>query len=271
MNRSFKLFTLCATFCLSSFTFSNVSNVSIDEYHIIGTNLNISNQSITGKANRVKTPTVDEANADINGSVSEGNLILNFNETELIIENVGSFFDGLENGTVKNLSYENGQNSTRLEFTEVNGTTTENQMRVKNAKANCHINPNKFQDYKEFLLNTCLTNATINVSEIFQAKNNIIHKILGMKGSGDIKLTSLNAQVSNHNLRLKVKVHSSLTVTAKIEGKTEYDAANKRIVVRIDKAKASFFDIKGKLFDELEQMKNEDLTVNRPYVYYKVD
>lgn len=242
---------------------------SLEEYHLLGVNMNLEQTLINGNAKRLMFKNIDEVNANVKGAVKESNIELLINHTPFILEDLGSFFAEMQNAKLVEFDFENGQKNLRIEASRVE-TTSSKRTLLTGVQGSCHIQSNGHTEFEKFLINTCTSNSNIGISEFKQNKNNFVENVLGLKGNGETRLTNLSLQVSGHNLRLKVKVHASLTVTAKIEGHVEYLGSKDTVALRIDKARASFLDIKKKIFEEVEQMDDPNLTVERPYIYYRL-
>lgn len=256
-------------FVLFAATMAYAFQTSLDEYHFIGVNMDLEQQNISGSAKRLKFEQIDEVNATLNGQIEGDHIELLINETPFTLSDLGGFFKEMENAKLIEFSFENGQKNAQIEISSIE-MNSDKITNLTNLNGNCHVESNSQTEFQKFLINTCTTNSTLNVAEFKQNKNKFIENVLGLKSNGETRLTNLNLQVSNHNLRLQVKVHASLTVTAKIEGHIEYRGGSNEIAVRIDKARASFLNIKDKLFEEVEQMNEPSIRVERPYIYYQL-
>lgn len=237
---------------------------------MLGVNLNLQDQNVSGDAKRLKFENIDEVNAIVKGQIANENIELSINDNPYVLDGLGSFFEKTKNANLIEFEFENGQKNLRVEASSIK-MDRDSLTSITGVNGNCHVNSNSYADFEKFIINTCTTNATLNVSEFKQNKAKFIENILEMKANGETRLTNLNLQVSNHNLRLKVKVHAQLTVTAKIEGQIKYLGNTNTLSIRIDKARASFLNIKKKIFEEVEQMDDPNLKVERPYIYYKLD
>jgi hypothetical protein len=243
---------------------------SIEEYHMLGVNLNLKDQKVNGDAKRLKFDNIDEVNAVVTGQVANENVELSINDNPYVLDGLGGFLKDMKTADVIEFDFENGQKNLRVEASSIIAVSND-RMSLSGVKGNCHINSNSNASFEKFVINTCTTNATLNMAEFKQNKASFIEKVLQMKSKGGTRLSNLNLQISNHNLRAKVKVHAQLTVTAKIEGHVEYLGDKNTLALRIDKARASFLNIKKKIFEEVEQMNDPNITVERPYIYFKLE
>ena len=95
-----------------------------------------------------------------------------------------------------------------------------------------------------------------------------IVKALDLSGRGDdTTVESLQLNITNNKFKGSVKVNVGVSATVKFEGLVEYSKAEKKTSIRLDKAKASFLDVRGKIFDELEEAQSESFIVERPWIY----
>lgn len=79
----------------------------------------------------------------------------------------------------------------------------------------------------------------------------------------ETKLKDIDLNVNNHNFSLKL--HYKVSINA--SGTVEYLMDSKVIKINLKKAKASFFDIKNKIFKSLEDMENPRIKVKAPYIF----
>lgn len=105
-------------------------------------------------------------------------------------------------------------------------------------------------------------------SDQFSSILRAIVKALDLTGRGDdTTVESLQLNISNNKFKGSVKVNVGVSATVKFEGLVEYSKAEKKTSIRLDKAKASFLDVRGKIFDELEEAQSETFIVERPWIY----
>ncbi|MBT3982233.1 MAG: hypothetical protein HOE90_12820 [Bacteriovoracaceae bacterium] len=77
-------------------------------------------------------------------------------------------------------------------------------------------------------------------------------------------------ELSNNMLKFTGKASGSLTIGLKFEGQVSYNGLEKKLVIRLDKAKAGFISIKGFVFDSIKDMKNPQIEVSPPYIKMKI-
>lgn len=79
---------------------------------------------------------------------------------------------------------------------------------------------------------------------------------------GGVSLNNINIWTDKNKLNFSLKNG----VWIKGYGTIFYEEANKLIRVRIDKAKAGFLNVTGRVFSELKGLENDYVKVNRPWV-----
>tara|TARA_B100001971_G_C18268046_1_gene596600 strand:- start:33062 stop:33775 length:714 start_codon:yes stop_codon:yes gene_type:complete len=79
---------------------------------------------------------------------------------------------------------------------------------------------------------------------------------------GGMSINNINIWTDNNKLNFSLKNG----VWIKGYGGIFYDEDQRKIRIRIDKAKTGFINVTGKVFSELKAMENEFVSVNRPWV-----
>ena len=113
-------------------------------------------------------------------------------------------------------------------------------------------------DMMKAIINSCLTGGTLDASQITLnseveelAEDSVHSLVAGLLSSiNETKKTefkSLDLDIVDHKFKLKVKADVGMKATIKAEGTTNYNIELERIELRLDKAKASFFNIKEKI------------------------
>ena len=124
----------------------------------------------------------------------------------------------------------------------------------------------------EKYLDICTTHANFIANEINIGTTNNLTKVLNIlnpnKLASSTKIEKLNIRVIGHKLEFDAKVVTSINGNGTIQfAKSNGDNF---IVVRLDKVKASFFNITNKIFTELENNLPSGVSVKRPYIYIKI-
>ena len=150
---------------------------------------------------------------------------------------------------------------------------TGSRLSLNGLSGNCSLNREHSDNYGLQLLDACLTNGSFSVSSLISNELSKVYNLLidipGLIGTNATAITMKNANfsVKKNSFTFKGKVNLGISANITIEGKSNYEIDENRVTIRIDKAKASFINIKKKLFEELEKSETETLRVESPYIY----
>ena len=174
---------------------------------------------------------------------------------------------------VAELNFNNSDSRIELGLIGADAFDDSFQTNIRNAFINC-MRDQRHSDIKDDLLSACLTHSDINIKRAyFKSEDSEFHSLIDRQEIlGDaFDLDNLEIKVRNNELRAEFKSSISKGVKVKLEAETHYDLENKRVVVHLKKAKASFFNIKNTIFNALEDIDTEGLEVDRPYIYYSFE
>lgn len=138
-------------------------------------------------------------------------------------------------------------------------------------------NPGRTQPKpSDFVINACTTQSKISVKKVTykdKTGKNPLTKLLnriipeGRNGNTDIVINSLKLNVVKHQFTLKSSVDYSIRTSISAKGRSWYDLKTKVLKIRLDQVKVSVFNITSKVFKELEENQNDNMKVDRPYIY----
>lgn len=93
-------------------------------------------------------------------------------------------------------------------------------------------------------------------------------RALDLSGRGDdVVVEKLKLDISNNKFKGEVAINVGISATVKFEGLVSYSKEEGKTAIRLDKAKAIFLDVRGQIFDELEETQSETFIVERPWIY----
>ena len=84
---------------------------------------------------------------------------------------------------------------------------------------------------------------------------------------GGVGIKNLNLKVNAGKFELSAEVKAQISGTAKASGTLKYEAAVKKLTVKISEVKFGILDVTSKVFDELKKQESETLKVSKPYIY----
>lgn len=167
---------------------------------------------------------------------------------------------------VQGMSLENSKKEINLDFYEVEGSAVENEVAVLDADVSCR-RVSTYTDYADDLLKSCLGNAKIEVTRFnYLSYTQNFSALIGELVSKNIELNNINVVIRNNYLQGNLSSNLTFGVPVSFTGRTNYDSKDKVISLRLDTAKAGFFDIRDKLFLELKRMAPEGVRIHQPYI-----
>lgn len=100
-------------------------------------------------------------------------------------------------------------------------------------------------------------------------------ELIGLRPSpmaqSELKLENLEFKINRGSFNLSVRAHLDIRLNLKAGGKIKFQAGTTptsgELELRIDKVKAGFLTVTGKVFDELEKINDPNIRVARPFVY----
>jgi hypothetical protein len=166
------------------------------------------------------------------------------------IENLPTFIADLEQVEWSGVNLKTNKTSIDLNLFKVTGSAPDNSLVIDNLTLDCQHGTFQGELMLE-VLDSCL-----NKEGVFSLKLMETTK----EGRTDkIQDIWFSTKATKMNFKLK-----AAGATIKGRGATFYE--DNSVKIRIDKAKAGFFNVRGKLFKELKKMENENITVNLPWI-----
>ena len=87
---------------------------------------------------------------------------------------------------------------------------------------------------------------------------------------GGVGIKNLNFRVAAGKFELSAEVNAQVSGTATGSGTIKYEAAVKKLTIKISEVKFGFLDLTSKVFDELKKQESATLKVSKPYVYITI-
>lgn len=180
-----------------------------------------------------------------------GLINLRTNAQEFTWENPPAMINDLSDLNWDSITLNSTPESFSLEIPSFNGSSVDANFSTTNLSLKCDHAGTNLGDLTSELLDACLNNSSEFYTSYISFSNN--------KGTS---LSGLGLYVNKNYLNFNVKVG----VNVKGNGQIWYDHSKKQIKIRIDRAKAGFINVRGKLFDELRALESEKIRVNEPWV-----
>lgn len=92
-------------------------------------------------------------------------------------------------------------------------------------------------------------------------------RALELPTRSDTTVEDLKLDIRSNKFKGEVSIDAGISATVKFEGLVSYSKVEGKTSIRLDKAKALFLDVRGKIFDELEKIQSDTLVVERPWIH----
>ena len=227
----------------------------------------------TATASRLVVPESITSTINISLKGVEDGYLLEYGDSEFHLKNPPAFIDDIETANWSNINFKTEAKTMSTSLTNFNSEVKGSRMALKGLSGNCSLNRDHTDNYGLQILDACLTNSRFSISSLISNEISKAYDLLidvpGMIGVNATAVTIKNAKFSSkrNSFTFKGKVNLGISANITIEGKSNYEIDKNRVSVRIDKAKASFINIKKKLFEELEKSETDTLRVESPYIY----
>ncbi|WP_417336245.1 hypothetical protein [Halobacteriovorax marinus] len=251
------------------------TSIHADFLHIEVSNFTGSYKKPDGSATASKLTIPNALTSKINIELRgvEDGYILQYLDKEYHFKNPPSFINDIETGSWNNINYSTISKSLNTGLTSFHSEFAGESLQIKKFQGKCNFNRAHNESYGLQVLDACLTNSSFSISYLLSSKVNKLYDILldlpGFEGinASEVSLSNANLNIKKNSFSFKGKVNMGISANVTIAGKSEYDIKENRVVIKVDKAKASFINIKNKLFQELEKSETETLKVDNPYIY----
>ncbi len=227
----------------------------------------------TATASKLVVPESITSTINIELKGVEDGYILQYGDKEFHFKNPPSFVNDVEEAKWNGINYKTNLNKMSASLNTFDSEITGSKMNIKKFVGNCTLNREHSGNYGLQLLDACLTNSSFNVSSLLSSKLSEVYNLFvdvpGFEGINASEVTVNNATlaVKKNAFTFKGKVNMGISANVTIAGKSLYEVDKKRVSIKVDTAKASFINIKNKLFQELEKSETETLKVDNPYIY----
>jgi hypothetical protein len=197
-------------------------------------------------------------------------------QEEFFFDEVPEFILELTEVRWRGVDAQTAGQSVSLELASLQGSGAGQSLNLQRLQGNCQ-GSNLNGDFFQNLIAACTSQGNLgfkslvtretlrrNQSSLYQFLESILMGTQKNSNQSTVTLEDFDLKVRNKRYNLKVKADLSISATIKAEGSFDYQ--QDRVRIRIDKVKASFLTITGKVFDELEKIQSPNVIVNRPFV-----
>jgi|GEM_PF-5807341 len=239
----------------------------------------------SGKAEEFTIPTVSNANNPLYSEIKifkgNENFQLSIDQHDFLWEDVPSSLLEMQTLNWSNIDFNTAPKRISLSIQSLQGVSESKKISLSRATASCSHKGETHEDFVDNLLESCLNgSARLRIASFnnedksdFLNKSKLTQFIHVLQGINDKapsvqqELEDVEVNISNHSFEARLKTKVVINATIKAEGRTYFDSEKQIARIRIDKVKASFFNITDKVFEELEKKQGPGLKVDRPWVY----
>lgn len=223
-------------------------------------------------ASELVIPSPQKSKIEITLEGVEEGYLLKYGEEEFLFKNPPSMIEDIYTGNWKDINFVTKNNSVNASIKNFSSIIEYSETNLRDFTASCREN-RTFENYGYQLMDACLSNASYTLG-FFETEStrkilNIFEGLPGVRAS-KIGVKEGKISVNSNSFKINAKVDIGMSAKVKIEGKSKFEEDKKRVSIRIDKAKASFLNIKKQIFNELRKSQSDTLKVEEPYIYLLV-
>lgn len=199
-------------------------------------------------------------------------------DSDFIWEDVPEFLLELEEMRWSQVSAKSGGNSLEAVVYDFFGRHPQHTLVLKGMGLNCH---NNSKSTLVPIIESCLAKGRLGFSLLeTKSQSNFQYELQNLlpyankeaspNAQSELKLENLDFKITQGSFSLAVRAYLDITLNLKANGHIKFRAGNSptsgELEVRIDKVKAGFLNVTGKVFDELEKINDPNIRVARPFV-----
>ncbi|OUR98741.1 hypothetical protein A9Q84_04830 [Halobacteriovorax marinus] len=223
-------------------------------------------------ATELVIPSAKNTQIEIKLTGIENGYLLTYGDQEFTFENPPAFINDLQDGTWSNVNYSTIGKNLSSSINSLYTNLDDSSMSLNNFSLQCSES-RFFENYGIQIIDGCLKNGKIQLKYLKSTTSrkilNILDEVPEFLGvyANDTIVKDAKLTINNHKFSFVGKIQMGMSAKVKISGHSEYQKENNRIAIRIDKAKASFINIKNKIFEELKKSESDTMKVKKPYIY----
>lgn len=223
-----------------------------------------------GTATQFSLPTQDKELVNVSVEARGEGYVLTTPEGEWVWAEPSAWVKDLKTASWTNVDVVLGGTSQRAAIGSLNGVHEDKRVVINNLAASC--------SGAAELIESCL-NGTGSIrlgkvqyvsalrSDTYSEVLRALARALELPTRSDTTVEDLKLDIRSNKFRGEVSIDAGISATVKFEGLVSYSKEEGKTAIRLDKAKALFLDVRGKIFDELEEIQSETLVVERPWIY----
>lgn len=220
-------------------------------------------------ASELIIPSSNKGKIEITVQGDDNGYHLTYGENEFYFENPPAIINDIYTGAWKNVNYVTQGSKLNASIESFSSAVQYSDTNLRSFSATCS-EKRIFENYGHQVIDACLTNANLTMAYFKTTSTrkilNIFADLPGIKASTTV-VQNASIKILNNKFKMQAKVDLGMSAKVKIEGISEFQDQHNRVAIRIDKAKASFLNIKNKIFEELKKSQSDTFKVEKPYIY----
>lgn len=189
---------------------------------------------------------------------------------EFILENAPSFMTEADTMKVTGFNLDFSQ-QLKMNLSSASFNSYSDSLTLTGVTLDCARHSGQSEVMDE-IIGGCFKSMSFKSSQ-FSSENSaevLMNAFIDKAPQGAIGINGLDLKITNGNYALSANVKADVSGKVRSSGTLSYNQGTGVVTLKISEVKFSILNVTGKVFDELKKMENENITVNRPYVYIKV-
>jgi hypothetical protein len=214
---------------------------------------------------------------DVTIQLEETNLLLIVGEDEFSWNDISGDANELKSANWSNLNLNSLETSFQASAQSLQSLSTDSGLNLNQFNIECSLGAKAPEIHSvDHLLNGCLNrqaNLDLNLVEINDISGeSLVSDLMQTLNVGfpstlsTSKFENISLAINNNDFSAAVTTKVVINATVRMSGKTYYDIEKEQVRIRIDRARAGFLNVLGRLFDELDKIESESVKVERPWV-----
>lgn len=189
---------------------------------------------------------------------------------EFVLENAPAFMTEADTMKVNGFNLDFSR-QLKMSLLSASFTSYADSLNLRGVTLDCARNAG-LPEVMDEIISGCFKSMSFKSTE-FTSQNSaevLMSAFTDVAPQGAVGITGLDLKVNSGNYALAANIKGDVSGKVKSSGTMSYNENTGVVTLKITEVKFSILNVTGKVFEELKKMENEDIKVNRPYVYLKV-
>lgn len=205
-----------------------------------------------------------------------------YQDKEYILKNPPAILNEVESFSISQFSLWSEKSTFKTELEKADIFAKNSETHLQKFSLSCPEKTSSLGN-QDRVIDSCTTNSKIKLDfahfkdlESKESESNSLQNFLAQvffdlkpnnsPSATDVKITNLNASVSQNAFQLTMGISMDFSVNVKGSGIIWYLPKEKQIKIRLDVLKASILNVKERVFSAIEEQANPLVVVQRPYI-----